>query len=637
MCGLVGFSARQPLEEGKLRQAIGRIRHRGPDAMGTGFLDQGHVGLGHARLSIIDLSDAGTQPLYLPEAGLGLTYNGEIYNYLELRAELISGGADFKTGTDSEVLLHGYRAWGARVLDRVRGIFAFALWDEPAGELLVARDQLGIKPLYIAEGTGVTAFASELKALAPLVPDAGTIDPLAVARYLTFLWCPGERTPSRGVRKLGPGHAMRIARGRIIREWRYWDLPAYKPAIFSSLTDCARQVGETLEQVVHHQMVSDAPVGAFLSGGVDSTAIVAAARKLDANIPCFTIRPTGPVDRGETADLPFAREAARSLGVPLTEVPVDAATIAGDLERMVYMLDEPLADPACLNVLYISRVAREAGVKVLLSGAGGDDVFSGYRRHTALHLADLSRKVPRSMFGAAAAVLALFSGFGPTRRASKLARILASAPDDRIIQAFRWLDASRMHELLSPEIRRHLTPGVEEEPMRAALEQFASYPELERCLMLEKRFFLTDHNLNYTDKMGMAAGVEIRVPLLDIKLLDLAARIPADWKMAKGDPKHVLKLSQRGRIPDSVIDRPKAGFGAPLRRWLDGGLKPLIDDLLAPSTVRARGLYDVGAVERLRADDRAGRIDAAYPILALACMELWCRSFADAPRSHESH
>lgn len=630
MCGLVGFSAQAQVGEAALRDAVARLRHRGPDAADVGIVDDGCVGLGHARLSIIDLSDAGTQPLYLPEADLALVYNGEIYNFRELRAELIAGGADFRTNTDSEVLLHGYRAWGESLLDRLRGIFAFALWDGRLRSLLLARDQLGVKPLYLAEGEGILAFASELKALSALVPNGGAIDPIAVARYLTFLWCPGERTPVMGVRKVQPGHAMRVARGRIVREWRYWDLPRYSPRTFISLADCAAQVGDALERVVHRQMVSDAPVGAFLSGGVDSTSIVAAARKIDPMIECFTISPTGPADSGETADLPYAREAARALGVPLTEVPVDSTSMASDLERMVYLLDEPLADPASLNVLYISKAAREAGMKVLLSGAGGDDVFSGYRRHTALHIADRLDAIPRVLFGAAKAALAPFSHFGPTRRAAKLASILAAAPDDRIVQAFRWLNGHQMSALLAPELRAELARGAEEAPMRAALKDAGPIPELERCLVLEKRFFLTDHNLIYTDKMGMAAGIEIRVPLLDLELLDLAAGIPANWKMARGDPKHVLKLSQRGRVPDRVIDRPKSGFGAPLRRWLEGGLKPLIDDLLSSDSVRARGLYDAAAIERLRAQDRAGRIDAAYPILALACMELWCRSFIDS-------
>lgn len=631
MCGIVGFSAVAPRAEGVLREAVARLRHRGPDAAGAALVDGGCVGLGHARLSIIDLSGAGTQPLYLPDAGLALIYNGEIYNFRELRAELVAGGAQFQTETDSEVLLHGFRAWGDGLLDRLRGIFAFALWDDRAGELLLVRDQLGIKPLYIAQGPGWIAFASELKALAPLAPDTGAIDPVAVARYLTFLWCPGGKTPVSGVRKLAPGFAMRVARGQVVREWCYWDLPAYAPRHFASLEACAAEVGDTLERVVHAQMVADAPIGAFLSGGVDSTAIVAAARKIEPNIPCFTIRSAGQADSGETADLPYAREAARALGVPLTEVPVDSSTMAGDLESMVYLLDEPLADPACLNVLYISRAARQLGVKVLLSGAGGDDVFSGYRRHTALHLADRFSAVPPTLFRMAAAAIAPLSRFGPTRRAAKLAGILAAPGSERIIQAFRWIGDDRMRGLLSPDLREAVDDGAEDAPMRAALDAAGPIPELERCLVLEKRFFLADHNLIYTDKMGMAAGVEIRVPFLDLQLLDLAAGIPADWKMAGGDPKHVLKLSQRGRIADAVIDRPKSGFGAPLRRWLDGGLKPLVDDLLSPGAVKARGIYDPVAIQRLRSDDRAGRTDAAYPIFALVCMELWCRSFVDGP------
>ncbi len=635
MCGIAGFSSARPGDRSALERAVACLRHRGPDASGLWLSDDGRTGLGHTRLSIIDLSDAGRQPLHLPSAGLSITYNGEFYNFRELRDELIAAGAEFVTQTDTEVLLHAYRAWGEAMLPRLSGIFAFALHDARRGETLLVRDHLGVKPVYLAEREGAVSFASELKALTQLEPDLGGIDPLALARYVSFLWCPGERTPFAGVRKLQPGSAMVLRDGSIQREWRFWDLPRYAPGGFASLEACAAELAGQVDAVVEAQMVADAPVGAFLSGGLDSTAVVASARRIDPGIPCYTIRTVGGVEVGTTDDLPYARQAAAALGVPLREVEVDAGAMADDLALMVGLLDEPLADPACLNVLYIARAARADGIKVMLSGTGGDDVFSGYRRHAALAWADRTRLLPRWPFRAASGALTPFARSGTLRRGAKLLHLLGQPAGDRLVESFRWIEADRLRALLLPELRATLAEREEEAPLRAVLAASADLPELEQCLELEKRFFLADHNLIYTDKMAMAAGIEVRVPLIDRDLIAFGATIPAAWKVRGTDPKHVFKLSQRGRVPDAVIDRPKSGFGAPLRRWLRHELKPTIDDLLSEDAVRRRGVFDPAAVTALRRQDAAGQIDAAYPIFALACIEQWCRHFVDQPPARQ--
>jgi len=635
MCGITGYSANAPRDPSLLERAVKCLRHRGPDAAGIFLSENGRTGLGHTRLSIIDLSEAGRQPMGLVGTGLTISFNGEIYNYRELRAELSAAGAKFVSQTDTEVLLQGYRVWGEGLLPRLSGIFAFAIHDAARDELLIVRDHLGVKPIYLAERGRRISFASEIKALIQLEPDLGGVDPLALARYATFLWCPGERTPFKGVRKLAPGSALIVKNGQIVREWRYWDLPRYGPADFADMRTCAAELAERLDIVVERQMVADAPLGAFLSGGVDSTAVVAAARRINPELTCYTIRAVGGADSGVTDDLPYARQAAQALGVRLREVEVDAGRMADDLALMVGLLDEPLADPACLNVLYISRAARADGFKVLLSGTGGDDVFSGYRRHAALAWAERLSWLPSSGFRAAAAALGPLSKQGAARRGGRLMQLLAERPGDRLVESFRWLDAQRLRSVLHPDIRETLQPREEEIPIRAVLDGSEGLPELERCLELEKRFFLADHNLIYTDKMAMAAGIEVRVPLIDRELVEFGARIPADWKTYGADPKHLFKLSQRGRIPDATIDRPKAGFGAPLRRWLRNELRPMIDDLLSEEAIARRGMFDAAGVATLRRQDEAGQVDAAYPIFALACIEQWCRHFVDQPPARQ--
>lgn len=630
MCGIIGYSG--SFDPARLSDALRAIAHRGPDDSGVFVDDRAEVGMGHARLSIIDPSPLGHQPMASTDGSVVLVFNGEIYNFRELRSELEARGYAFRGQSDTEVLLNLYLAEGDVMLPRLNGIFAFALWDRRRGSLLIARDGLGVKPLYYAETRLGVAFASEIKALLPLVPEARELDPASLHRYLSFLWCPGDGTPLKAVRKLLPGEAMVVREGRIERRWSWYRLPAAR-GVAANLDEKAALDGTVthLRQAVQRQMVADVPVGAFLSGGLDSSAVVAFAREQAPDMTCFTIEAQGGGDAGEAEDLPYAQRVAKHLGVRLEVVQVDSARMASDLERMVTMLDEPLADPAPLNVLYISQLARQHGMKVLLSGAGGDDLFTGYRRHAALRYERTWAWLPvsiRKRLAAAAGRLDQRQALG--RRLSKLFAHAGEEGDARLAGYFAWARESDLRALYTPAFQAAVGAERANQPM---LDFLAQLPDgatpLERMLVLEQRFFLADHNLIYTDKMSMAAGVEVRVPFLDLDLVEFAAHLPDRFKQRGREGKWILKKAMEPYLPHDVIYRPKTGFGAPLRRWMRFELRELLGDLLSAESLRRRGLFDPVAVQRLIADNDAGRVDAAYTLLSLLCIEIWCRSFLD--------
>ncbi len=629
MCGLAGFSG--AFSEERLREAGRLLAHRGPDDSGVYLNDHG-IGLVHRRLSIIDLSPLGAQPMASSDGAIVIVFNGEIYNFRELRDDLSRRGVAFRGHSDTEVLLQLYMAEGEAMLPRLNGIFAFALWDGRDQSLLIARDGLGVKPLYYAVTDRGFAFASEIKSLVRLVPEVRELDPLALHRYLTFLWCPGAGTPLRAVRKVLPGDALRVRGGVIERCWSWYQLPFFRPN--GAPLDEAEAVSGTvdhLRRAVHRQLVADVPVGAFLSGGLDSSAIVAFAREQVSEIRCFTIESVGDQDSGFTDDLPYARRVAKHLGVPLEIVTVDAGAMVDDLERMIWQMDEPLADPAPLNVLYISQLARRHGMKVLLSGAGGDDLFSGYRRHVALHYEPYWRWLPHTVrVGLDRVTRGLDQRHAIVRRLGKLFNGAGLEGDTLLTNYFRWIRESELQALYTPEFRMGASAEAVDQPMSALLRGLpAGTGSLTRMLVLEQRFFLPDHNLTYTDKMSMAAGVEVRVPFLDLDMIDFAARIPERLKQRGTVGKWILKKAMEPFLPADVIYRPKTGFGAPLRRWIRGELRPLLADLLSPDSLARRGMFDPSAVRRLIQRNERGQVDVAYTLLSLMSIEIWCRQFID--------
>ncbi|HEU4556408.1 MAG TPA: asparagine synthase (glutamine-hydrolyzing) [Longimicrobium sp.] len=657
MCGIAGFQGR--FGAGLLEAMIDAVAHRGPDGAGQARFDEGAgvaTGLGHRRLSIIDLSDEGRQPMTVacPRCGahgldeLALTYNGEIYNYRELRRELEGRGHVFHSGTDSEVLLHLYAEAGAEMLPRLNGIFAFAIRDGRAagrpegvapGDLFVARDALGVKPLYHAEIPRGFLFGSEIKSLVRCAELPREVDAVAVHHTLAYLWAPAPRTALRAVKKLPPGCALRVRQGRVLREWRWYELPYGREPLAGSFDELAERVRDEVRASVERQLVADVEVGAFLSGGLDSSAVVAMmkAARPGETPTCYSIGfAEGEDADGSPADLPYARRVADHLGVRLHEIRVRPDMI-NELERMLWHLDEPQADPAPINALLISEQARRDGIKVLLSGAGGDDIFSGYRRHQALRFDGAWGRLPRALRAALARpARKAAAGTGVThplkRRLAKLLEHADLNGDQRLVSYFWWGGDALRRSLYSPAMA-HATAG--EDVAAPLLESLSRIPgarePLDRMLFLEGKHFLADHNLNYTDKAGMAAGVEVRVPLLDLELVDLATRIPAGYRQKGMEGKAVLKRAMEPFLPRDVIYRPKSGFGAPLRRWMRGELREMVEETLSPASLQARGLFDPAAVRRLVELDRAGRVDGAYIVLALMSVELWCRMFVDAP------
>ena len=604
------------------------LAHRGPDGNGI-FVDK-TIAVGHTRLAIIDLSEAGAQPMRSANGRYVLTYNGEIYNFPDIRRELEGRGVTFKGHSDTEVLLEGYSVFGPEIVRKLNGIFAFCIADLETQELFVARDPLGVKPLYWSEGPYGFVFASELKALLTLVAIDRTVDDVAIMQYLTFLWCPGEGTPLKAVHKVEPGAALFVRGGKLARTWQYWTMPDYEPRRDWSASECADQLRQTVDRAVERQIVSDAPLGAFLSGGLDSTAVVAAARKSLPNLHCFTMAIDGSAGSEMTDDLPFARLAAQALGVKLTEVIVRPDDIVRGLGDMVSILDEPLADPASLITNLIAKSAQNEGIKVLLSGVGGDDLMSGYRRHTAAKYNSAWNAVPGFMRRQFADYADGSDKRGAGhRRLTKVLKNVGREGDERIIALFEWSPPHLVRRILNKDRFGGIDQGLINLPFRQTLAGAQNLPELEKCLLLDRRYFLTDHNLNYTDKMGMAAGVEVRVPLLDLELVSLASRIPAEWKHKGLTAKWIFKESQRGIVPEAIRARPKAGFGVPLRSWIHGGLKDMAQDLMSAQTINRRGIFDAKAVQMLLADDLAGRQDAAYTLFSVMCIELWCRSFLD--------
>jgi asparagine synthase (glutamine-hydrolysing) len=611
------------------------MAHRGPDDVGRWLSSSDGVGLAARRLSIIDVSLMGHQPMIDATERAVITYNGEIYNYRELRDTLTASGSVFRSDSDTEVLLNLYLRDGVGMLGRLNGMFAFAIWDLADRELFLARDSVGVKPLYHVETSSGFLFASEMKSALQDERVSRELDPLGVQNYLAFMYSPAPRTMLQAIQKLEPGHAMMVKEGRVRKKWRYEDPPgSEEPDRMMSWDDAVGEVRGCVARAVERQMVADVPVGAFLSGGLDSTSVVAHARRFTGahRLQCFTIgfRDAASEREGFADDLPYARRAADALDVDLHVVEV-GPEMSDELERMIYHLDEPQADPAALDVYFICRLARARGIKVLLSGAGGDDLFAGYRRHRALMMERYWSWLPQRVRD----VLAWSAGKIPVndpslRRLGRAFRDAGRSGDERLAAYFPWGREDVQRDLYGPWLRERLAATSILDPLLETLSDLpAGTDPLQKMLYLEAKHFLADHNLNYTDKMSMACGVEVRVPLLDPDLVALSWRIPPAWKQKGGTGKWVFRKAMEPLVPREVIDRPKTGFGAPVRRWLTHELKPMVDDVLSVDSLSDRGLFDPHRVRRLVELDRERRIDGSYTVLSLLCIELWCRQFVD--------
>ena len=625
MCGIHGIFRLdgQSVAPETLSAMGDATRHRGPDDEGMHI--DGACGIAMRRLSIIDLT-GGHQPLSNEDGSAWLVCNGEIYNYRELRAELQAQGYHFKTGSDSEVLLHLYDACGDEFVHRLNGMFDFALWDARRRRLLIGRDRLGIKPLYVLQDGRRLAFASEAKALLTLPGVSAELDTSVIAGYLHLGYVAAPGCVFKGIRKLPPATLLSVENGQV-RESRYWRLPERIEHGVSE-RDWIARVRTQLEESVRMQMVSDVPIGAFLSGGVDSSAVVGfMARHSQQPIRTYAIGFEGGAAEALYNELPYARRVAELFGTRHREIVVKPDVVSL-LPKLLWHMDEPLSDTAFITTFLVSEFARE-DVKVILSGVGGDELFGGYRRYLGGHYAQRLRKWPHWMRrGAALAAEHLpadrHSGALNTLRLAK--GFLASAElsdDERYRSYLQILDRESVGALM-------LQPDAQgADPLTRAFANAGSQDELNRMFAVDAETQLPDDLLLLTDKMSMAVSLECRVPLLDHELVQLAAAMPGSIKVRGGRLKHVMKESLADLLPRDILDRKKRGFGTPMGAWLKGELAPMLRHLLAPEVVRARGLFNPPVIERLMADHRAARIDGTDALLALMNLEIWSRVYLD--------
>jgi asparagine synthase (glutamine-hydrolysing) len=642
VCGIAGCYG-QPGGRALTETMTGRIAHRGPDASGVWSHEHGQVSvhLGHRRLSIIDLSSAADQPLR--KGSLALAYNGELYNYRELRAELIGAGAGFTTESDTEVVLEAWRHWGPKALEKFRGMFAFALADTDSGELILARDPLGIKPLLYAERGDGVVFASELKAIITALGPELRVDPGAMVASMLYYWVPEQRCAIQGVHKLPAGSWARVrpgARPEVTHYWRVQDVAA-----LAADTAAAGQPGPDLaaviEESVRAHLVADVPVASFLSGGLDSSIITVLAHAVLAqnndadSVDAYTItfRPEDHKLEAMPDDAVYARKVARQFGISLHEIEL-SPDVAEMLPRMVDILDEPIGDPAAINTLLMCDAARDNGVKVILSGMGADELFGGYRKHLACLLASRYRRLPAAVrVPARAAVNALPVSVGDRGlrypRWAKRFMTFADLPEEaRFRRSYTMYDAGGLTALAGPDLAGTVADVIGEHA--AIYDDNTLDDEVNRMCLADTRLFMAGLNLAYTDRASMAASVEVRVPFVDRHVAEAAFAIPGSDKIRGRVAKAALKDAAENWLPREIVHRPKASFGAPLRSWIRNDLAELIGDVLVGGELVQRGLLRGNQVGRLIADERAGREDYAKQIWQLLSMELWYRQVTSA-------
>jgi asparagine synthase (glutamine-hydrolysing) len=626
MCGIAGCY--QQVDGHKLTDVMTtRIAHRGPDAGGIWSHENERVSihLGHRRLSIIDLSTSADQPLV--KGGLTLVYNGELYNYRELRAELRAKGASFITNSDTEVVLEGWRAWGPAALEKFRGMFAFAIADAATGELFLARDPLGIKPLlYLRRGDGIV-FASELKALLAAVGPELRIEPGALVASMLYYWVPEQRCAIQNVTKLPAGSWARFRPDGTHEEHQYWRVRDVARRAAAGPRADLRQV---IDESVTAHLIADVPVSSFLSGGLDSSIVTVLAHQKAASVDAYTItfRPEDQKLEAMPDDATYARKVARSYGIDLHEIEI-SPDIVDLLPKMVDILDEPIGDPAAINTLLMCEAARERGVKVILSGMGADELFGGYRKHLACLMASRYRRLPSALRAPArATVNAMPVSIGNRGlrypRWAKRFMTFAELPEEaRFRRSYTLYDPEDLSGLVGPGLAGQVAAVIDEHA--AIYDDNDLDDEINRMCLADTRLFMAGLNLTYTDRASMAASVEVRTPFVDLIVAEAAFSIPGGDKIRGRTAKAALKDAAQAWLPDEIVHRPKASFGAPLRAWVRNDLRELIADVLVNGELTDNGMLRKDQVRRLIADEQAGREDYAKQIWQLLSMELWYR------------
>jgi asparagine synthase (glutamine-hydrolysing) len=626
MCGIAG-GFRHNIPEGQSLQVLRRLRHRGPDD--NGFWQREGVWLASTRLAIQDLSPAGHQPMFSNDKNYCIVYNGELYNAPELREKLRTIGNRFHTHCDTEVLLNAFITWGSDCLDKLEGDFAFAIWNEAKEELFLARDPMGVKPIYIYNDGDKLLFASEIKVLPGLEGLDYRLRPEVFRDYLTYLYSPSDKTPFLHINKLLPGHFLKLhLRKEIGKQQQYFKIKMGGKQTVQS-KDWRRSLEDTLSDVVEGQLYSDVPVGVMLSGGLDSSLIAALAKKAapDMQLQAFCIDAKGMDTEGFDEDVKYARQMATHLGIPLQEISGGIMPSAKWIDEFVWQMDEPQADPAGWYTGLIAAAAQRTGVKVLLSGTGGDDVFSGYRRHCAIKSFSVTSMLPKAAAAAAETFQRMMPGESANlRRLGKLLSGSGLSPLRAAIHSHFWTSRDTIRMLMAPD---HMSPIDPYQLFEKLLEEIPEEKDLlQQMLFLEQRTFLPHHNLAYMDKMSMAHSVEVRVPFVDRQVIELAAAMPASQKLKGKTTKAILRRVAKPYVPESIINRSKTGFGAPLRQWMRGPLRSIVRERLLDDSFQRRGFFNRSVIETLITDNEKSKKDNAYTLFSLLCIESWLRQFA---------
>ncbi|HEX6693556.1 MAG TPA: asparagine synthase (glutamine-hydrolyzing) [Longimicrobiales bacterium] len=623
MCGIAGIA---PLDAGRVIEAsavqpmLDRVRHRGPDDEGVHCATG--IALGHRRLSVIDV-EGGHQPLGGMRDSTSIVINGEIYNYRALRAELVQRGHRFRTASDSEVVAHAYDAWGLDFLDRLDGMFALALWDGAARRLVLARDRMGEKPLFYAVRDRLLLFASELSALLAHPSIQPTLDPTAVSQYLALEYVPAPGSMIAGVSKLEPGTALVLEDGHI-GTFRYWSL---RPSVTWTGTydEAVAGVRSELRAAVQSRLVSDVPLGVFLSGGLDSSMVATLAAEAGP-VRTFSIG----FDEASFDESAHARLVARHIGSEHHERVVQGTEMPALVPRLGDWLDEPIGDASILPTAVLSSFARRS-VTVALGGDGGDELFAGYPMHRAHRVARYARALPdfalRALDAGARALPVRHANFTTAFKALTFLRgARAEAPLNHALWMSSFSPAAQAG-LLAHAFREMADPQVN--AFGAVERQWAlsqGAPLLARATHLDATTYLPDDILVKVDRASMAVALEVRAPMLARAVVELAFSFPDSYRMRGTEGKRILKDAARGLVPDSVIDRPKKGFGMPVGAWLNGPLEPLIRDVLSPGSLKASGIFNADYVTTMLDEHRDRIADHRKPLWTLLVFELWRRS-----------
>ena len=623
MCGIAGrfnYEPQHAIDTAVLASMTDAVAHRGPDA--AGYYHAPGIGLGHRRLSIIDLA-TGDQPLANEDGQVRVVFNGEIYNFAEVRTELIARGHRFRTGSDTEVIVHGYEEWGERCVQRFRGMFAFALYDAAAHRLLLARDRLGVKPLYYAAVPGGIVFGSEIKSLLqdPDVPRDWR--PEAIDAYLTLLFIPAPHTVYAGVHKLPAAHTLVAEKGRI-RIDKYWDLEFTGTGDPRREEEYLEELDALLREAVGLRLISDVPLGAFLSGGIDSSTVVSYMKETSATTP-VTI--SVGFENQAYNESQHAETVARHLECEFHAL-VASPHIESLLPRLAWHFDEPFADSSAVPTYYVSKAARQL-VTVALSGDGGDELWAGYAHHRVEHMEQRAR----GSLGAARHVASWLGRALPLSvKGARSLRHLGARPEDAyaVKHVNGTFEQHAKDRLYSGDFNRAIAGHDPLEALRSAYRACGSADPMDRVLYADARVYMIDDVLTKVDRMSMAVSLEAREPLLDHKLLEFAARVPMALKLKDGRSKYLLRRILERRVPRSIVERGKSGFAAPIGDWLRGPLAGMASELLLDGRLRDRGLFNDAEIRRIWDDHRTRRADHPHRLWQLVMLELWFRTFIDA-------